>query len=84
MNIQDFGSLLMNKNEASVVLDEVLRVLEDTNLGKYSVIQSMGKSGDYSVCVKAFLGIARKQQLEIIARKHKLKMSEEPQALVLY
>ncbi len=65
-------------------MNAILKSLEDTNIGEYSVVQSMQKSSDYSVCIKAFLGAARKQQVEAIAQKHKLKMSEEREALVLY
>ena len=77
----------MDSKEAQLVINEVLAVLEETALDKYSVIGVMGKkeySDDYTVCVKGFLGTVRKQRVYDIAKKYGLHAQEDLEGLILY
>ena len=77
----------MDSKEAQLVINEVLAVLEETALDKYSVIGVMGKkeySDGYTVCVKGFLGTVRKQRVYDIAKKYGLHAQEDLEGLILY
>lgn len=73
----------LDSAEANTVLREIIDVLGD-NYSEKSLIEIQNRaSAGYSVCIKTFLGAAMKQEVEAIAKKHKLKVSEEPEGLVL-
>jgi hypothetical protein len=77
----------VDSKEAQHVINEVLAVLEETALEKYSVMGINGKkkcSEDYSVCIKGFLGALRKQRIYEIAKKHGLQAQEDIEGLTLY
>ena len=70
----------MDSKEAQLVINEVLAVLEETSLDKYSVIGVKGKkeySHGYTVCVKGFLGAVRKQRIYDIAKIYGLHTQED-------
>ena len=77
----------MDSKEAQLVINEVLAVLEETALDKYSVIGVKAKneySDGYTVCVKGFLGAVRKQLIYDIAKKYGLNAQEDLEGLILY
>ncbi len=77
----------MDSKEAQLVINEVLAVLEETELDKYSVMGIKGKkeySEDYTVCIKGFLGAVRKQRIYEIAKKHGLQAQEDIEGLTIY
>jgi hypothetical protein len=77
----------VDSKEAQLVINEVLAVLEETALDKYSVIGVKDKSeysDGYTVCVKGFLGAVRKQSIYEIAKKHGLQAQEDIEGLTLY
>jgi hypothetical protein len=77
----------VDSKEAQHVINEVLAVLEETALDKYSVIGVKAKSeysDGYTVCVKGFLGDVRKTRIFEIATKHGLHAREDLEGLLLY
>jgi hypothetical protein len=77
----------VDSKEAQLVISEILVVLEETALEKYSVIGVKSKteySEDYTVCVKGFLGAVRKQLVYEIAKKHGLHAREDLEGIILY
>jgi cell division protein FtsL len=75
----------VDSKEAQLVTGEVLAVLEETAMDKYIVIAvKKGASDDYSVCIKGFLGVLRKQRVYDIAEKHGLQATEDIEGLILY
>ena len=74
----------MDLAEATTVLNEILAALENTGLERYEFeLRTKGGSKRYCVCIKAFLGTVRKQQVEAIAEKHGLKTEEQANYFVL-
>jgi hypothetical protein len=73
----------MDSAEATTVLNEVLASLEGTGLERYKFEIRTDANERYSVCIRAFLGAVRKRQVEDIAAKHKLTISEESEGLIL-
>lgn len=73
----------MDSAEANAILNEIINALEDNSPEKPVIeIQNREKEG-YSVCIKTFLGTAKKQVVNKVAIKHKLTVSEESKGLVL-
>jgi hypothetical protein len=75
----------MASEEGQKVFNEVLFVLEGTDLD-YSLLQLKNENhtgAGYTIEIKAFLGMTRKQQIGKIAEKHKLLLSESPEGLTL-
>ncbi len=73
----------MDSAEANAVLNEIISALEDTSPEKPVIEIQNHKPERYSVCIKTFLGAAKKQIVDAIAQKHKLAVSEESEGLVL-
>ncbi len=71
----------MNSAEANTVLNEILNALGDTSLDKPVIEIQNRKSKGYAVCIRTFLGTAKKQVIDAVASKHKLTVSEEAEAL---
>jgi hypothetical protein len=73
----------MDAAEANVVLNEIIQALDEDGPEKPVMeIQNREQLG-YAVCIKTFLGAARKQAVDAVAAKHKLEVSEESDGLVL-
>jgi hypothetical protein len=73
----------MDSTEANVVLNEIITTLgEDGTEKPVMEIQDRKQLG-YAVCIKTFLGAVRKQTVDAVAAKHKLKVSEESDGLLL-
>jgi hypothetical protein len=79
MENQDF----MDSAEANTVLNEILNALGDITPNKPVIEIENRKPAGYAVCIKTFLGTAKKQVVDAVATKHKLTVSEEAEALVL-
>jgi hypothetical protein len=73
----------MDSAEANIVLNEIVSALEDTSPDKPIIEVQNRQSNGYAVCIKTFLGAAKKQVIDSVAVKHKLMVSEEADALVL-
>jgi hypothetical protein len=73
----------MDSAEANAVLNEIVSALEDSSPDKPVIEVQNRKSEGYAVCIKTFLGTARKQVIDTVAKKHKLRVSEEAEGLVL-
>lgn len=79
----------MDFREAQSIINEVLQVLEDSALEKYSLVEAKASEANeasgigYTVVIKAFLGSVRKQQVYQIAEKHGLTVQEEQDGLTL-
>jgi hypothetical protein len=74
---------VMDSAEANTVLNEIISVLGDSYTEKPLIEIQNRVSAGYSVCIKTFLGAAMKQEVEAIAQKHKLIVSEESEGLAL-
>lgn len=73
----------MDSAEANTVLNEIIAVLEDNFSGKPLIEIQNHAFARYSVCIKTFLGAAIRHDVENIAKKHNLTVSEESDGLVL-
>jgi len=56
---------------------------KDNNIEKPDIEIQNRNNEEYLVCIKNFLGTTRKQIVTDIAQKHKLKISEELEGLIL-
>jgi hypothetical protein len=73
----------MDSAEANTVLSEILQTLGESSPEK-PVIEIQNRMSDgYAVCIRTFMGTAKKQVVDAVAAKHKLTVSEEAEALVL-
>jgi hypothetical protein len=73
----------MDSAEANIVLNEIISTIEDSS-SDIPVIEVQNREADgYAVCIKTFLGAAKKQVIDAVAVKHKLTVSEEAEGLVL-
>jgi hypothetical protein len=75
----------MASEEGQKVFNEVLFVLEGTDLD-YSLLQLKNENhtgAGYTIEIKAFLGMVRKQQIGKIAEKNNLRLSENLSGLTL-
>ncbi|NLF88918.1 hypothetical protein GX563_08870 [Candidatus Bathyarchaeota archaeon] len=73
----------MDSAEANVVLNEIIQELAEGGPEKPVMeIQNREQLG-YAVCIKTFLGAAKKQIVDAVAAKHRLKVSEEADGLIL-
>jgi hypothetical protein len=73
----------MDSAEANVVLNEIISALESSSQDKPIIEVQNRESNGFSVCIKTFLGTAKKQVVDAVATKHKLTVSEESEGLVL-
>lgn len=73
----------MDSAEANTVLNEILNALGDSSPEKPVFEIQNRESRGYAVCIRTFLGTAKKQVIDDVAVKHKLTVSEEAEALVL-
>ena len=73
----------MDSAEANSVLNEILNAIGDITPNKPVIEIENRKPAGYAVCIKTFLGTAKKQVVDTVAAKHKLMVSEEAEALVL-
>ncbi len=74
----------MGFEEGQKVFNEILFVLEGTGIDYSSLQLKNGKPpSEYTIEIKAFIGMARKQQIKKIAEEHNLRLSENPQGLTL-
>jgi hypothetical protein len=73
----------MDSAEANVVLNEIIQELEEGGSEKPVMEIQNRENSSYAVCIKTFLGAVRKQTVDAVAAKHKLKVTEETDGLVL-
>jgi hypothetical protein len=73
----------MDSVEANVVLNELVNAFGDSTSNKPVIEVQDRETNGYAVCIKTFLGAAKKQAIDAVAAKHKLTVSEEAEALVL-
>jgi hypothetical protein len=73
----------MDSAEANVVLNEIINALGDNTPDKPVIEVQNHEANGYAVCIKTFLGAAKKQAIDSVAAKHKLTLSEEADGLVL-
>ena len=73
----------MDSAEANVVLNEIISAIESSSTDKPVIEIQNREANGYALCIKTFLGTAKKQVIDEVAARHKLKLSEESDALVL-
>jgi hypothetical protein len=73
----------MDSAEANVVLNEIISAIESSSTDKPVIEIQNREANGYALCIKTFLGAAKKQVIDAVAAKHKLTLSEESDALVL-
>lgn len=73
----------MDSAEANVVLNEIMNTLGDSTSDKPVIEVQNREANGYAVCIKTFMGTAKKQVIDAVAAKHKLTVSEETEGLVL-
>lgn len=73
----------MDSAEANVVLNEIMNTLGDSTSDKPVIEVQNREANGYAVCIKTFLGAAKKQVIDAVAVRHKLMVSEEAEGLVL-
>lgn len=73
----------MDSAEANVVLNEIIDALGDSTSDRPVIEVQDRVANGYAVCIKTFLGAAKKQAIDTVAANHKLTLSEESDGLVL-
>jgi GTP cyclohydrolase I len=73
----------MDSAEANKVLNEIINAIGEGSTDKPVIEIENRQSKGYAVCIRTFMGAAKKQVVDAVAAKHKLTVSEEAEALVL-
>ncbi len=76
----------MDLKQAQIVLGEVLQALERSALDEYRSVGVRGgkdEESGYSVYLRAFVGAARKQEIQRIVEKFGLSMTEDKDGITI-